>query len=54
MDVDLEMWEELKGYHSTGEWLKFSGVENKLYSPTRASEIDRITQEYLEGLKLPN
>ena len=54
MDVDLEMWEELKGYHSTGEWLKFSGVENKFYYPTRASEIDRITQEYLEGLKLPN
>ena len=53
MDVDLEMWEELKGYHSTGEWLKFSGVENKFYYPTRASEIDKITQEYLEGLKLP-
>lgn len=54
MDVDLEMWEELKGYHSTGEWLKFSGVENKFYYPTRASDIDKITQEYLEGLKLPN
>ena len=53
MDVDLEMWEELKGYHSTGEWLKFSGVENKFYYPTRASDIDKITQEYLEGLKLP-
>lgn len=53
IDVDLEMWEELKGYHSTGEWLKFSGVENKFYYPTRASDIDRITQEYLEGLKLP-
>ena len=54
LDVDEEMWEELKGYHSTGEWLKFSGVEEKSYSPTRASEIDEMTQEYLEGLKLPN
>ena len=54
LDVDLEMWEELKGYHSTGEWLKFSGVEDKFYYPTRASDIDEMTQEYLEGLKLPN
>jgi hypothetical protein len=54
IDVDVEMWEELKGYHSTGEWLKFSGVEQKFYYPTRASDIDKITQEYLEGLKLPN
>lgn len=55
MDVDLDMWDELHGYHSTGEWLKFSGVERPgSYQPTRASEIDRITQEYLEGLKLPN
>lgn len=54
MDVDLEMWEELVGYHSTGEWLKFSGVEEKFYYPTRASDIDEMTQEYLEGLKLPN
>jgi hypothetical protein len=23
----MEMWEELKNYHSTGEWLKYSGVE---------------------------
>lgn len=54
MDVDLEMWEELKGYHSTGEWLKFSGVENKFYYPTRASDIDRMTEEYLQDLKVPN
>ena len=54
IDVDEEMWEELKGYHSTGEWLKFSGVEDKFYYPTRASDIDEMTQEYLEGLKLPN
>ena len=54
MDVDLEMWEELKGYHSTGEWLKFSGVENKFYYPTRASDIDKITTEYLADLKVPN
>ena len=54
MDVDLEMWEELKGYHSTGEWLKFSGVENKFYYPTRASDIDKMTEEYLQDLKVPN
>jgi hypothetical protein len=54
LDVDVEMWEELKGYHSTGEWLKFSGVENKFYYPTRASEIDRVTAEYLADLKVPN
>ena len=54
IDVDEEMWEELKGYHSTGEWLKFSGVEDKSYSPTRASEIDKMTEEYLQGLKVPN
>jgi hypothetical protein len=53
-DVDLEMWEELKNYHSTGEWLKFSGVEDRNYYRTRPGEIDEITQEYLEGLKLPN
>ena len=54
IDVDLEMWEELKGYHSTGEWLKFSGVENKFYYPTRASDIDKMTEEYLQDLKVPN
>jgi hypothetical protein len=54
IDVDLEMWEELKGYHSTGEWLKFSGVENKFYYPTRASDIDTMTEEYLQDLKVPN
>lgn len=54
IDVDLEMWEELKGYHSTGEWLKFSGVENKFYYPTRASDIDKMTTEYLADLKVPN
>jgi hypothetical protein len=54
MDVDLEMWEELKGYHSTGEWLKFSGVEQKFYYPTRASDIDKITTEYLADLKVSN
>jgi hypothetical protein len=54
LDVDLEMWEELKGYHSTGEWLKFSGVEDKFYYPTRASDIDKITEEYLQDLKVPN
>jgi len=54
MDVDLEMWEELKGYHSTGEWLKFSGVENKFYYPTRASDIDKMTEEYLQDLKVLN
>lgn len=50
LDVSLEMWEELVGYHSTGEWLKFSGVENNYYYPTRAAEIDHLTQEYKEGL----
>ena len=54
MDVDLEMWEELVGYHSTGEWLKFSGVENHFYYPTRASDIDAMTEEYLQDLKVPN
>lgn len=54
MDVDLEMWEELTGYHSTGEWLKFSGVEQKFYYPTRASDIDAMTTEYLADLKRPN
>ena len=51
LDVDVEMWDELAGYHSTGEWLKFSGVEQKFYYPTRASDIDEMTQEYLDGLK---
>ena len=51
MDVDLEMWEELTGYHSTGEWLKFSGVERNYYYPTRASDIDRMTEEYVGSLK---
>ena len=54
LDVDLEMWEELVGYHSTGEWLKFSGVEQKFYYPTRASDIDTMTEEYLQELKRPN
>ena len=54
LDVDLEMWEELAGYHSTGEWLKFSGVETHFYYPTRESEIDRLTEEYIQGLKQPN
>ena len=53
-DVDLEMWEELKGYHSTGEWLKFSGVENGNYYRTRPDEIEDLTEEYLQGLKVPN
>jgi hypothetical protein len=53
MDVDLEMWEELLGYHSTGEWLKFSGVEQKFYYPTRASDIDTMTEEYLADLRIP-
>lgn len=53
LDVDLDMWDDLAGYHSTGEWLKFSGVENKFYYPTRASDIDEMTQKYLDGLKLP-
>jgi len=30
-EVDAEMWEELKNYHSTGEWLRFSGVESNKY-----------------------
>ena len=51
MDVDVDMWDDLVGYHSTGEWLKFSGVEQKFYYPTRASDIDEMTQEYLEKLK---
>ena len=28
---DLEMWNELKDYHSTGEWLRYSGIENGNY-----------------------
>ena len=51
LDVDVDMWDELVGYHSTGEWLKFSGVEQKFYYPTRASDIDEMTEEYLDGLK---
>ena len=54
IDVDVEMWDELVGYHSTGEWLKFSGVENKFYYPTRASDIDQMTTEYLADLKVSN
>ena len=54
MDVDVNMWDSLVGTNSTGAWLKSSGVENKFYYPTRASDIDKMTQEYLEGLKLPN
>jgi len=50
-DVDLEMWEELKGYHSTGEWLKFSGVENGNYYRTRPGEIDELTEKYKDSLK---
>ena len=41
--VDLEMWEELKTYHSTGEWLKFSGVEDLPYSPTSRSELNQLS-----------
>ena len=29
--MNLEMWEELKNYHSTGEWLKYSGIETGNY-----------------------
>ena len=29
---DLEMWQELKDYHSTGEWLKYSGIEYGNYT----------------------
>jgi len=50
-DVDLEMWDELAGYHSTGEWLKFSGVENGNYYRTRPGEIDNLTNEYKDSLK---
>ena len=41
--VDLEMWEELKDYHSTGEWLKFSGVEDLPYSSTSRSELNKLS-----------
>lgn len=47
-EVDLEMWEELKTYHSTGEWLKFSGVEDLPYSPTSRSEVNELS-----GNKVP-
>lgn len=53
-DVDLEMWEELTGYHSTGEWLKFSGVENGSYSATSAAELDTLTSEYKSSLLQQN
>ena len=53
-DVDLEMWEELKGYHSTGEWLKFSGVENGNYYRTRPDEIEDLTEAYLQDLEQPD
>lgn len=43
-NVDQEMWDELKTYHSTGEWLKFSGVEDdKSYSPTSRSELNQLS-----------
>jgi hypothetical protein len=42
-EVDLEMWEELKTYHSTGEWLKFSGVEDLPYSPSSRSELNQLS-----------
>jgi len=50
-EVDLEMWEELAGYHSTGEWLKFSGVENGNYYPTSREKLDKLTEEYKDSLK---
>ena len=53
-EVDLEMWEELTGYHSTGEWLKFSGVENGSYSATNAAELDTLTSEYKSSLLQQN
>jgi hypothetical protein len=52
-DVDLEMWEELAGYHSTGEWLKFSGVENGNYYPTSREKLNDLTTEYKNSLNRP-
>jgi hypothetical protein len=50
-EVDLEMWDELAGYHSTGEWLKFSGVENGNYYRTRPDEIEDLTEAYKDSLR---
>jgi len=52
-EVDLEMWDELTGYHSTGEWLKFSGVENGHYYPTSREKLDDLTTEYKKSLNRP-
>ena len=41
---DLEMWNELKGYHSTGEWLKYSGIESGNY--------ERVQYDNKAGLDL--
>ena len=41
---DLEMWKELKTYHSTGEWLKYSGIEQGNY--------DRLKYDNKAGLDL--
>ena len=54
LDVDVDMWDSLVGTNSTGKWLKTSGVENKFYYPTRASDIDKLTTEYLADLKVSN
>jgi hypothetical protein len=48
-DVDLEMWEELTNYHSTGEWLKYSGVEmgnyDRLGQPNK-SVLSKMIENY--------
>jgi hypothetical protein len=47
------MWDELAGYHSTGEWLKFSGVENGNYYPTSREKLNDLTTEYKNSLNRP-
>ena len=54
LDVDVDMWDSLVGTNSTGKWLKTSGVEEKFYYPTHVSDIDEMTEEYLQDLKRPN
>ena len=54
-ECSLEMWDELTGYHSTGEWLSVEyPVGDSRYSPTSASELDTLTEEYQASLLQQN
>lgn len=41
-EVDIDLWESLKNTHSTGGWLKSSGVEQLSYAPTSKYELDEM------------